>query len=248
MPTVSCGSTSSITKIYRLRIVSSLTTELETSPDGCRPKYPLIFEIKYGDEWLAIQVMDDDRNTDVNARDAEGSTALFWAAKRGYYDLADRLRCTTKTLISGDADSTAALKEAVKQGHRDIVNLFLEHTDDWTVVDKTSPRHQRSVFYLVPESRRDEPLVFHAGYLGRVPGGDALFVAQKREDALIETYFGDLALVGYQGIVGQKYQHSGGGSVSGCQRRDGSRAVGYQRYKFCGLSTAPPRGIPGTNG
>ena len=176
--------------------------ELETSPDGCRPKYPLIFEIKHSIEGFAIQVIDQDRNTDVNARDAEGSTALFWAAKRGYYDLADRL-VVHKDIDIRDADGTAALKEAAKQGHRDIVNLFLEHTDDWTVVDKTSPRHQRSVFYLVPEPRRGEPLVFHAGYLGRVPGGDALFVAQKREDALIETYFGDLALVGYQGIVGQ---------------------------------------------
>ena len=176
--------------------------ELETSPDGCRPKYPLIFEIKHSIEGFAIQVIDQDRNTDVNARDAEGSTALFWAAKRGYYDLADRL-VVHKDIDIRDADGTAALKEAAKQGHRDIVNLFLEHADDWTVVDKTSPRHQRSVFYLVPESRRDEPLIFHAGYLGRVPGGDALFVAQKREDALIETYFGDLALVGYQGIVGQ---------------------------------------------
>ena len=176
--------------------------ELETSPDGCRPKYPLIFEIKHSIEGFAIQVIDQDRNTDVNARDAEGSTALFWAAKRGYYDLADRL-VVHKDIDIRDADGTAALKEAAKQGHRDIVNLFLEHTDDWTVVDKTSPRHQRSVFYLVPEPRRGEPLVFHAGYLGRVPGGDVLFVAQKREDALIETYFGDLALVGYQGIVGQ---------------------------------------------
>ena len=178
--------------------------ELETSPDGCRPKSPLIFEIKHSTKGLAIKVIDEDRNTNVNARDAQGSTALFWAAKRGYYDLADRL-VVNKDIDIRDADGTAALKEAAKQGHTDIVNLFLEHADDWTRVDKTSPRHQRSVFYLVPEPRRGEPLIFHAGYLGRVPGGDALFVAQTAKQDSIADSLGkaDFSIVSYEGLVAE---------------------------------------------
>ena len=65
--------------------------ELEASPVGCRPKSPLLFEIKHGNEILAIKVIEEDLDTDVTARDAHGSTALFWAAKRGYYKLTERL-------------------------------------------------------------------------------------------------------------------------------------------------------------
>ena len=42
--------------------------ELEASPVGCRPKSPLIFEIKHGNEWLATTVIDEDEKTDVTAR------------------------------------------------------------------------------------------------------------------------------------------------------------------------------------
>ena len=31
--------------------------ELEEEPHGCRPKYPLIFEIKQGDEYWALKVI-----------------------------------------------------------------------------------------------------------------------------------------------------------------------------------------------
>ena len=69
--------------------------ELEKSPDGCRLKWPLIFEIRHTTEDIAAQVLQDDETIDVNAVDETGSTALFWAAKRGYYDLADRLATTS---------------------------------------------------------------------------------------------------------------------------------------------------------
>ena len=180
--------------------------ELEALPNGCRPKSPLLFELKHGDEILAIKVIQEDSTTDVNARDAQGSTALFWAAKRGYYGLTKRL-VAHKDMDIRAADGTAALKEAAKQGHTDIVELLLdrENKDAWTSVDKASPRHQRSVFYLVPEPRRGEPLVFHAGYLGRVPGGDALFVAQTAKQDSIADSLGkaDFSIVGYEGLVAE---------------------------------------------
>ena len=177
--------------------------EFEKSPDGCRPKYPLIFEIKHGTERLALQVIDEDENTDVNAIDEMGSTALFWATKRGYYDLTNRL-LRHKDMNIRDAAGTAALKEAIKHGHTDIVDLFMQWGGDWTSVDKTSPAHQRAVFYLhvaLPAAERQ--MVFHAGYLGTILSGDALFVTQKRNGVSIEKYLDrdDISLVGYQGVV-----------------------------------------------
>ena len=61
--------------------------ELEETPRGCRPKYPLIFEIKQGDEYWAIKVIKDDRNLDVNAQDADGMTALHHAVLNGFEEL-----------------------------------------------------------------------------------------------------------------------------------------------------------------
>ena len=53
--------------------------ELEDDPLGCRPKYPLIFALKYNPEWIAIIVLHDDPGLDINARDADGMTALHHA-------------------------------------------------------------------------------------------------------------------------------------------------------------------------
>ena len=65
--------------------------ELEKAPDGCRPKYPLIFEIKHGFEGYALRVIDEDENTDVNAKDGNGMTALQYAVIKGYPRLIDKL-------------------------------------------------------------------------------------------------------------------------------------------------------------
>ena len=150
--------------------------ELEASPVGCRPKSPLLFEIKHGNEWLATKVIDDDAKTDVTARDTHGSTALFWAAKRGYYGAAERLvkHKAVDVNIRG-AGGRAPLKEAETQKHKDIVALLLEQEQNeaaWREIDATSIANYRSVFYLLVPG----PLLFHVGYLGTVLGGDALFV------------------------------------------------------------------------
>ena len=56
--------------------------ELEEAPHGCRPKYPLIFEIKQGDEYWALKVIEDDRNIEINAQDQDGLTALHPRVER----------------------------------------------------------------------------------------------------------------------------------------------------------------------
>ena len=213
--------------------------ELERSPDGCRPKYPLIFEIKHGREILAIRVIDEDEKTDVtardahgstalhyaamkgypklmekllwhkdievNAKDAEGSTALFWAATRGSYGVAERLvkHKSVDVNIRGAGGNTP-LKEAETQKHKDIVALLLEQAQNeaaWREIDATSIANYRSVFYLLVPG----PLLFHVGYLGTVLGGDALFIAQQREENSIEKSLDrdGISLVGYEGLVAE---------------------------------------------
>ena len=211
--------------------------ELEKSPDGCRPKSPLIFEIKHGDENLAIKVIREDRNTDINAQDetgatalhyalakgynrlvdrlvihpkldvnvrnVEGSTPLFWAAQRGNYGLTERLLKHRAIDVNiRDTDGTAPLKVASTEGHTRIVALLLSQEQDerdWTPVTKESPSHHRSVFYLLRQPGSDLPQIFHAGYLGTLPDGAALFAAQNAIEESLKA--GDFSLVGYQGLV-----------------------------------------------
>ena len=58
--------------------------ELEKSPDGCRPKYPLIFEIKQADAKYALQILREDNKLDINAIDGDGLTALHHAVLNRY--------------------------------------------------------------------------------------------------------------------------------------------------------------------
>ena len=65
--------------------------ELENPPLGCVPKHPLIFEIKHVSEITAVFVIREDENLDVNARDADGMTALHHAVIEGYTRLIEAL-------------------------------------------------------------------------------------------------------------------------------------------------------------
>ena len=59
--------------------------EFEEFPVGCRPKFPLIFELKYGStlnnakEKYALRIIEEDEGLDVNPQDADGMTALHYA-------------------------------------------------------------------------------------------------------------------------------------------------------------------------
>ena len=102
--------------------------ELETSPAGCRAKYPLIFEIKYGDEILAIKVMDEDRNTDVNAKDETGLTALHHALAQGYLRLLGRLLSHSDLDVNArNAEGSTALFWAAKRGSYGHTERLLKH-------------------------------------------------------------------------------------------------------------------------
>ena len=104
--------------------------ELEKSPDGCRPKYPLIFEIKHGSEGLAIQVIDFDKDTDINAKDGDGMTALQYAVIKGYPRLVDKLLAHKDIAVnSKDGNGLTALHYAVEEGNPDFLDKLLAHED-----------------------------------------------------------------------------------------------------------------------
>ena len=254
--------------------------ELEKSPDGCRPKSPLIFEIKHGDENLAIKVIREDRNTDINAQDetgatalhyalakgynrlvgvlvihpkfdvnarnVEGSTPLFWAAKRGNYGLTERLLKHRAIDVNiGAPDGTTPLKVASTGGHTRIVALLLsqeQNERDWTPVTKESPSHHRSVFYLLHLPRATSLQLFHAGYLGTLPDGAALFAAQNAIEESLKG--GDFSLVGYQGLVSADINVRVLGSFLGRNGKTGSvllsvRGADLSGYEPLGLAVYP---------
>ena len=102
--------------------------ELEKSPDGCRPKYPLIFEIQHGSEELAIRVIDEDESTDINAKDGNGMTALQYAVIKGYPKLVDRLLAFENIEVNlQDDNGLTALHHAVLQRDQDAVRALLAH-------------------------------------------------------------------------------------------------------------------------
>ena len=254
--------------------------ELEKSPDGCRPKSPLIFEIKHGHQEHAIGVIGQDENTDINAKDetgltaldyalakgynrlvgvlvshpafdvnarnVEGSTALFWAAKRGDYGVTTQvLKHRAIDVNIGDTDGTTPLKVASTGGHTRIVALLLsqeQNERDWTPVTKESPSHHRSVFYLLYQPGSDPPQLFHAGYLGTVPDGAALFAAQNAIEESLKG--GDFSLVGYQGLVSADIKVRVLGSFPGRNGKTGNvllsvRGVDLSAYEPLGLAVYP---------
>ena len=102
--------------------------ELEKSPDGCRPKYPLIFEIKHGSEKLALRVIVGDENTDINAKDEKGMTALQYAVIKGYPKLIDKLLAFENIKVnSQDGGGLTALHYAVLQRSESAVKGLLAH-------------------------------------------------------------------------------------------------------------------------
>ena len=58
---------------------------------GCRPKYPLIFEIKYNSPIYVLELLDEDPTIDVNTQDPTGMTALHHAVALDHEAVVKRL-------------------------------------------------------------------------------------------------------------------------------------------------------------
>ena len=221
--------------------------ELETSPDGCCPKSPLIFEIKHNNsESFALRVINEDRNTDVNATDEDGLTALHYAVEKEYPRLLERLLSHKDIDVNvRNAEGSTALFWAAKRKSYGIIERLLEQKQresDWTAVNKPAPAYHRSVFYLL----HDPNMIFHAGYLGTVLGEGALFVAQKREGDSIEKFLskGDFTLVSHSGVVAESIKIREIASFPGADGETGSvllaiRDVDLSAYEPLLVSTDP---------
>ena len=91
---------------------------------GVGPKYPLIFEIKHGNERLTLFV----ENTDVNAKDSDGMTALQHAIIKEYPQLLDKLLAHQDIEVnSTDGGGLTALHHAVLQRNESAVKALLAH-------------------------------------------------------------------------------------------------------------------------
>lgn len=63
----------------------------EEEPAGCRPKHPLIFQIKYGRPGVAFRPLNEDPEIDINAQDADGFTALHYVVMYEEEEVVQRL-------------------------------------------------------------------------------------------------------------------------------------------------------------
>lgn len=106
--------------------------KFEAVPAGCVPKSPLIFEIRQGHTTFARQVLNDDRNIDLNAQDDTGATALIHAIKGRHWQIAKELffRIGLNVNLRDESGSTA-LHYAILQGDTEIVEALLSHEEIW---------------------------------------------------------------------------------------------------------------------
>lgn len=108
--------------------------ELEHAPLGCRPKYPLIFELKHGIEVRALRMLEEDEKLDVNAQDADGMTALHHAVSNGYEKVVEVLiaHADIKPFLKNKQGQNP-LQLAEKLQHDNLAQLIAAHPKALTV-------------------------------------------------------------------------------------------------------------------
>ena len=100
----------------------------EEDPAGCRPKYPLIHEVKYGHYLDREEILEQDPNLNINARDINGRTALHYAAMYKQLPVVKKLLARPDlSPYLRDKQGKTATDTAKEAGHDDIVELILAH-------------------------------------------------------------------------------------------------------------------------
>ena len=172
--------------------------ELEKSPDGCRPKHPLIFEIKHSNERLAGNVIHDE-NTDINAKDGNGMTALQYAVIKGYPKLIAKLLAFENIEVNmKDGNGLTALHHAVLERNQQAVRALLAHRDiDVNLQDSDG---LTALHHAVLEKNQQamEALLGRKGLAVNIKDGDGLTVlhhaVMQRDPDTVK------ALLGHVGI------------------------------------------------
>ena len=105
--------------------------------DGrCCPKYPLIFEAKYGIFETVRRILRDDPTLDLNARDSSGFTALHHAVQRGNAEMVKLLLAQAGikvNLLNTHKRTPAQLARVLKQIH--LAKMIEAHpTSKWPSV------------------------------------------------------------------------------------------------------------------
>ena len=103
---------------------------------GCRPKHPLIFEVKYGFLTSVLRLLDDDPSIDVNAQEVSGMTALHHAAALAQRGVVQRL-LEHQDIKPGlkDKQGRTALDIARAENLTDIIALLEAVTPQQAVED-----------------------------------------------------------------------------------------------------------------
>ena len=115
--------------------------ERENPPLGCVPKRLLIFALKNGPEIHALRMLKEDEHLDLNARDADGMTALHHAILNAYTEVVESLLAHPKIRVnirSNDGRTPAQL--ARDMGRFQLTKRIWEHPTSklppWSVIPK----------------------------------------------------------------------------------------------------------------
>ena len=104
----------------------------EAEPAGCCPKYPLIFEIKYGSSLTSLSIINQDPTLDINVQDERGLTALHYAVLTKQTKVVKQLlehENTRKHIDTSlrDEEGRTALDIANQVGHEGVIELIFKH-------------------------------------------------------------------------------------------------------------------------
>ena len=99
----------------------------EEEPRGCIPRYPLIFETKYGWAKYALRLLDEDPQIDVNEQDDAAMTALHYAVISEKEEVVKALLAHKDIKPSlKDKQGRTPLDIARAAGHTAIIEMFPE--------------------------------------------------------------------------------------------------------------------------
>lgn len=98
--------------------------------DGTTYKKTLIEAAKFGNRELVEYLLQN--NANVNVKDSDGSTALFWAAVRGDQDLVKLLIDKGADVNEKDNQGSTALHVAAQHEHSGVVVFLLENDADFS--------------------------------------------------------------------------------------------------------------------